>query len=109
MTRAAWRADRPTRCEVCGGRGRKRAHHVVYAQTVRREGGDLYAIANRLWVCDPCHERHHGRSRVIALSKLPDSAFEFAAELLGPGRAYNDLRRHYAGEDPRLQALLAAA
>ena len=82
------------------------AHHIIYQQHVRRAGGDLYDPRNLVVVSDVEHERHHNRSRPFALSQLPDSAFEFAAELLGPDAAFNYLRRRYAGDDPRLDALL---
>ena len=81
-------------------------HHVVYQQRVRREGGDLNDPRNLLLVGDDEHERHHNRSRPFPLSRLPDSAFEFAGELLGAGAAYNYLRRRYVGDDPRLANLL---
>jgi hypothetical protein len=82
------------------------AHHVVYQQHVRRAGGDLNDPRNLMVVSDAEHERHHNRSRPFQLSRLPDSAFEFAAELLGPDAAFNYLRRRYVGDDLRLDALL---
>lgn len=53
-----------------------------------------------------CHAAHHNRSRPLPLHRLPDSVFEFAAEVLGPGPAFEYLRRRYAGGDRRLEALL---
>lgn len=82
------------------------AHHVVYQQRVRSAGGDPGDLRNLILVGDDEHERHHNRSRPFPLTRLPDSAFEFAAELLGRGSAYNYLRRRYAGDDPRLANLL---
>jgi hypothetical protein len=88
-------------------------HHIVYQQTVRRHGGNLDDPRNLVLVRNDAHEHHHKRSRVILLAALPDAAYEYAAELLGRGKAYNYLRRHYAvgpppqrREDPRLAALL---
>jgi hypothetical protein len=57
----------------------------------------------------PCHFDHHGRVRVLPVSRLPDSVFEFAVELLGRERAWSYLRRMYSGGDARLDALLEAA
>jgi hypothetical protein len=54
-----------------------------------------------------CHGAHHGRSRPLPLRVLPDAVFEFAAELMGDGPAYEYLNRTYVGRDPRLDALLA--
>lgn len=55
-----------------------------------------------------CHGSHHAASQRYRLEALPDSVFEFAAEVLGI-RAHAYLTRHYAGEDARLDALLAEA
>jgi hypothetical protein len=52
-----------------------------------------------------CHGAHHGRSRPLRLAVLPDAVFDFARELMGPA-AFDYLGRHYAGRDPRLDALL---
>lgn len=54
-----------------------------------------------------CHFAHHNASRRLWLEVLPDSVFEFAAELMGAGAAYEYLARYYRGEDPRLEALLS--
>ena len=48
---------------------------------------------------------HHNGTRRFSLALLPDVAYEFAGELMGPA-AYDYLRRRYDGEDPRLDALL---
>jgi len=61
---------------------------------------------NLVWLAFDCHESHHARSRPLPLAVLPDSVFQFAEEVLGAGAAYNYLRRRYAGEDARLDALL---
>ncbi len=65
---------------------------------------------NLVPVAAQCHGAHHGRSVPYELSMLPDSVFEFAAEVLGP-RAHGYLRRRYVGRDPRLDELrlIAAA
>jgi hypothetical protein len=81
-------------------------HHVVYQQHVRRAGGDLNDPRNLMPVQDDEHERHHNRSRPFSLARLPDAAYEYAAELLGPERAFLYLQRRYSGDDPRLHGLL---
>jgi hypothetical protein len=45
-----------------------------------------------VWVGKRCHAAHHNRSKPYELRRLPDSAFEFAAELMGAERAYGVLR-----------------
>lgn len=112
------------RC-ICGcGRRAVQRHHVVYQQELRARwrAGDvsgpwLYAKhltalfadeRNLIWICKPCHERHHQRVEVLPLELLPDSVFEFAVELMGAGAAYEYLRRYYAGSDRRLAELIAA-
>lgn len=103
-------------------------HHVIYQQELRRIVRAEHKAAN---VAGPpsmvrelalaadkrnivllgfkCHVAHHNRSRVLPLGVLPDSVFVFASELLGAGAAFEYLRRRYAGEDARLDALLGEA
>ena len=110
---------------VCGC-GRKRglqAHHVIYQQELRRVVVAEHAAARREGPPDivremslsadrrnivpigpRCHAAHHRRSKPLPLEKLPDSVFEFAAEVLGE-RAHGWLRRRYVGDDARLDAL----
>lgn len=59
-----------------------------------------------MWVAFECHGAHHSASRRLELRVLPDSVFEFAAELMGAA-GYDYLRRFYRGEDARLEALLS--
>jgi hypothetical protein len=73
---------------------------------VTRHGGDVWDLRNRLPAPALAHAQHTAGAARFPLALLPDSAFVFAVELLGPGRAYNLLRREYAGEDARLDALL---
>lgn len=104
-----WYAVAKTYCEstACPGPvGQLALHHIVYAQHVVAEHGDKHDPRNAMTLCGSCHAKHHRRSRVIPLAMLPDSAFEFAAELLGPRKAFNYLGRRYASHDPRLDALL---
>ncbi len=44
---------------------------------------------------------------MVPLLALPDSVYEFALEVWNIGRVANYLGRHYAGDDPRLDALEA--
>jgi hypothetical protein len=81
-------------------------HHCVYQQEVRKHGGDLGDPRNFMVVSERRHERHHSRTEALSLEMLPDPAYEYASELLGPEKAYNYLRRRYSGQDPRLDALL---
>ncbi len=83
-------------------------HHVVYAQTVRKHGGDIWAPENSMTVCQTCHQRQHEpfhQARRIPLRALTDANYEFARELLG-AYAYDYLRARYSGSDPRLDAIL---
>lgn len=104
-----WYHDAPCVCEnpdCAGGHRTLSAHHCVYEQEVRRAGGDRWDKRNRLMLCVGCHMSHHQRTRPIALSVLPDSVIEFAAETLGTGPAYEYLTRRYAGADERVERLL---
>lgn len=98
---------------VCGcGRKSRIRHHVVYRQELRRvaKGAAYLRLerdkANLVPVATPCHNAHHARSAVLPLWRLPDSVFGFARDWLGAGPGYEYLRRHYSGEDPRLEALI---
>ena len=77
------------------GQPAEQLHHVVYAQHVRRHGGDLNDGRNLLPLCYDCHRRHHNRIAVIPVTSLPDVAVEFAHELLGEA-APDYLGRYYA-------------
>lgn len=105
-TRARWRSALKGHCEnpdCRGRRGRLRQHHVVYEQVVIREGGDKNDPANSITLCDGCHEAHHAAGPgKLKLTAIPTAAVEFAFRLLG-ARAYDLLKRRYAGEDPRLE------
>lgn len=81
-------------------------HHVVYRQEVRRQSGDEWDPDNALSLCHGCHSSHHKRgTRIVPLAALRDTNYEFAEHLLGADYAYEYLRRRYAGDDPRLDAL----
>ncbi len=101
------------RCCACGC-GRKKGlhrHHVVYQQRLRQVDAERFDTLradprNIVLLAFRCHGQHHARREVLPLRVLPDSVYEFAAEVLGYGPAFEYLRRHYAGDDPRLDALL---
>ena len=112
----AWQSGAACVCG-CGERAVQR-HHAIYVQELRRVAGprsverEMQLISdarNLLPIAHRCHERHHTRFGVLPLTVLPDSVFEFAVEVLGAGAAYEYLRRHYAGDDARLRALMAEA
>jgi hypothetical protein len=63
---------------------------------------------NLVWVGVDCHASHHAASKRFQLTYLPDSVFEFARDLMGAGPASVWLARHYAGTDPRLDALIGS-
>jgi hypothetical protein len=95
-------------CDVRAADARAEAEEAVVST--------VYTCAYRDLIEDPrnlvpvafvCHERHHSRFLPLELRVLPDSVFEFAAELLGPGPAHLYLARYYRGRDPRLDALLS--
>lgn len=90
----------------CGQRFHQR-HHAVYRQHLRFYGGHAKDARNLVPVAFDCHSAHHNGSKRFRLHMLPDSVFEFAAELMGPGAAYEYLKRHYDGSDMRLELLLA--
>lgn len=88
-------------CEVCGKRGPVTRHHVVYQQHVRNYKGDEWDPANSMLVgakfgrCT-CHARHHaGGEGRIPMSKVPESARQFAINLLGAAAAHYYFRRYY--------------
>lgn len=97
-------------CQRCGKKKVQHQHHVVYKQHVRDNGGDINDPDNALGCCYDCHAGHHqpglDDDKRLKLTELRDENYQFATSLLGSGRAYEYLRRRYAGEDPRLDALL---
>ncbi len=101
------RGSRRQCIDGCGQRA-VHEHHVIYRQHLRQHGGDLKDIRNLVPMAFDCHGAHHSGARRLRLELLPDSAFAFAVELMGAGLAYEHLARYYAGEDPRLEALLSS-
>lgn len=104
--RVDWHDTEGKTCVICKSK-RVVSHHTVYEQEVRRRDRSLiWDVRNRTPICGRDHMRHHDDSPwKIPLAKLPDAAIEFAIDLLGPF-AYDYLRRHYSGDDPRLDAAL---
>jgi hypothetical protein len=107
---AAWRGAMTAQCchpDCERASARLQQHHVVYVQHVPK-GVEVYDPRNGVTVCVRCHGSHHRRgTKVIPLSVLPDAAFAFAREVLGPGAAAEYLGKRYAGTDRRLDALEA--
>ncbi len=100
---------------ICCGQLADVLHHVVYRQELRRvaksNGLDYEALIRDGRNLVPmrksfCHANHHARAAPLRLALLPPCVYAFAAETLGTGPAYEFLRRRYAGEDARLDALL---
>ncbi len=98
MTKKDW-YDYPRigKCENCGRRGRRTAHHVVRQQDLSLELRD--DVNNRMllgWYC--CHYRHSNygvEDTRISYTKVPEAAKTFAHEALGEGPAMNFFRRYY--------------
>lgn len=112
-THAKGRGIRKPRC-VCGcDRPAAHDHHVVTRAVIKRHvakgehGRWLRDRRNIVRMDFGHHFAHHDASRRLWLDVLPDSVFEFAAELMGGDAAYEYLRRYYRGEDVRLEALLS--
>lgn len=87
IERDLWRHDLGP-CRVCyqlglACSGPVQGHHVLTQQALRKRGFEefLWDKRNRLATCEGAHMRHHTRIRPIPRELLPDSAFEFAAEL----------------------------
>lgn len=107
----AFRAEAKSQrcCAVCGSRGGYDAHHVIEKSHLREWGLPQYVAANCLRLCGDCHRRHTERSKKVPLSALRNENIDYAAVLLGAGKAYNYLSRRYAGTDPRVTDLLEEA
>lgn len=89
-----WRAGiHRCRCVVCGTSRDLDGHHAIPKRVLKRFGfrDHLLDIRNRVPVCRDDHESHENRSQPIPRELLPDSVFEFAAEL---GLTWY-LERHY--------------
>ncbi len=98
--------DQP-RCRLCHRPAQQ--HHVIYKQHVRRARGNRRdPAADQENALALCREIHHAQAHTggLPLTALRDENYAFAVNLLGAGKAYNYLRRRYAGVDLRLDAIL---
>lgn len=98
---------RQKRCRNCDSTGPWERHHVVEAQEVKRLGLPLWNTMNILRLCVECHRKHTQHVALIPLVKLRNVNYQYAFMHMG-SRAYNYMRRHYTGEDPRLDWWLGA-
>jgi hypothetical protein len=96
-------------CANCGRSGSFDAHHVVEKQELKKRGLPRYDTRGALRLCTPlwgsggnCHGGQTSKLRKIPLAKLLDVNVEYAFEVMGAS-AYFYLRRHYAGEDARVE------
>jgi hypothetical protein len=100
-------------CGYCGKVGQPfHAHHVVDKSTLRDWGipkPDRYDTRNAMRLCegldtDRCHFQFENSRIEISLSSLSDENIEYAFEAAPtPGKAYEYLTRHYAGDDDRVE------
>lgn len=100
-----------TKCSLPGCNARAvHRHHVVYEQELRKRKLPLRASENLMPLCNYCHRRHHdGSAWRILVAHLPTSVFAWAAEMMGPGPAYEYLARRYHSSDSRLEELRVEA
>jgi hypothetical protein len=99
-------------CAVCGRGDSFDAHHVVEKNWLRDNHKPLYVAANSLRLCNrfsknDCHGKHTRRIKnghKVKLRQLTTENIEYAFAIMGAA-AYDYLRRHYAGSDPRVTAL----
>lgn len=102
-----WEAARDQKvCAVTGTRGPWDAHHVVERQWLRQRGLDEWDPRNALRVIKPVHARHTSAVKRIPLRCLTEESVSYAFELMGLA-AHPYLHRHYEGEDPRVEKLVA--
>ena len=110
-----WKRERHGVCAACGARGKIILHHAVREQDVRRlaspqqiAAGIVYDLRNAIGLGAPyamggnpacqCHANHHSRGisdRRLPLSLVPESARQFAIELMGHEAAWAYLEAHY--------------
>lgn len=93
-------------CAVTGSTGKWDAHHVVEAAWLRRNAPDsVFDQRNALRLLKRVHERHTNAYQRVPLVALRAENIAFAFDVMGPA-AYDYLKRHYSGEDPRIEAAL---
>lgn len=104
--RPKWDARLRSNCELCGSDDRIRNHHIIYAQHVRKRGGDEWDPRNAISLCISCHARQHsGTSFRILVCDLPGEFWSFGKELLGDA-LWDYLARHYDDGNTKLEDLL---
>lgn len=92
-------------CAECDATGEFDAHHVIERQWLRRQGLPEWDTRNALRLCPltgGCHGGQTSKLHKIQLTNLLDENIAYAFEVMGAA-AYFYLRRHYAGEDPRVE------
>lgn len=103
--RQAWKSSPAGFCQNCSGFSMHlHRHHVVTEAHVRREGGDPWAGANAMLLCERCHMNHHSAFRRIPLEAVPAAAIDFARRLLGDDRAALYFARFYDPAEDRRAA-----
>ena len=109
VEKGAWDARLRRECELCGSKDRIRNHHIIYAQHVRKRGGNEWDPRNAISLCISCHARQHsGTSFRILVCDLPDEFWPFGKELLGDA-LWDYLARHYDDGNTKLEGLLVNA
>lgn len=94
--REAWKYPAAGFCDCCSRPSwHLQRHHVVYEQHVRKEGGDVWAMANSMLLHPDCHAQHHAAVKRIPVAKIPREAMDFAIGLMGRDRAALYLTRYY--------------
>ncbi len=93
-------------CMACGSRGYGlQRHHVVYCMDIEARGIEAavtHDTRNLVWLCPPCHQRQTNGARPISVGALPDTALQFASEVLGNDAAREYLATRYAdAPEPR--------
>lgn len=111
---AFWEEARYQRvCAQCGDTGQFEAHHTVEKQWLKRHKLLLWDTRGALRLCLLCHHGQTSKLKKIELKKLTLDNLEYAFEVMGASAAAY-LRRHYEGDDVRVdelerKALLGAA
>ncbi len=70
-------------CAKCGSMDRIEKHHILPAQTLRRNGWgpELFNPANKMYLCSICHAKHTNYFERIPASIIPVEAIEFVKEI----------------------------
>lgn len=68
-------------CAVCGSKHNVQGHHILPKQDVKRAGGDVWAKANGLPLCESCHMNHESAAKRVPRRLIPVAAEWFARDL----------------------------